>query len=223
DGVDIEDDDAGAARDLASGAADAAGQVHHRHHRAAQVDDAADEHGHQRDRGEGPELDDLADVEDVHGEDFAAELEGQVLPCPVRRLRVADRLLLHQCRHGRRAQKLTNSPPAPVAAAGDGPLPPRLRRGAPAGGAEGGLTWSRRKNSMSVCSCSAWLLISSAVAASSSDADAFCWVARVNWFIAALIWPTPPDCSLEAAAISCTRSEVRRIDGTIACSNCPAP
>ena len=52
---------------------------------------------------------------------------------------------------------------------------------------------STRKNGISCCSCSAWPPISSAVAASSSEAEAFCCVAWFNWPMAPLIWPTPAD------------------------------
>ena len=51
-------------------------------------------------------------------------------------------------------------------------------------------------------------LISSAVAASSSELDAFCCVVWLSWLTAALICPTPDDCSSDAAVISCTRSDV---------------
>ena len=47
----------------------------------------------------------------------------------------------------------------------------------------GSYTVSILKNSIACCNCSAWPLISSAVAASSSEAEAFCWVI---WFICAL-------------------------------------
>ena len=60
------------------------------------------------------------------------------------------------------------------------------------------------------------------MAASSSEAEAFCWVAWLSWTIAPLIWPTPVDCSEDAAAISWTRSEVLRMLGTIAVSSVPA-
>ncbi len=75
---------------------------------------------------------------------------------------------------------------------------------------------------MLCCSCSACALISSAVAASSSDALAFCWVVWLNCTTAELIWLTPEDCSSEAADISCTRSEVRLMLGTIESSKRPA-
>lgn len=51
---------------------------------------------------------------------------------------------------------------------------------------------------------------------------AFCWVVWFNWLTAKLIWPTPLDCSVEAAVISCTKSEVLRMLGTISASNLPA-
>ena len=51
------------------------------------------------------------------------------------------------------------------------------------------------KNAIVCCSCSACPLISSAVAASSSELDAFCCVVWLNWPTAELIWPTPDDCS----------------------------
>ena len=74
---------------------------------------------------------------------------------------------------------------------------------------------SSLKKPINCCSCSAWPLISSAVAASSSEAEAFCWVVWLSWPIALLICPTPVACSCEAAAISCTSSEVFWIAGTI--------
>jgi hypothetical protein len=75
----LDDDDAGAPGDLGALAAEAAGQVDHRHHRAAQVDHPADEGRHHRDLGDAAVLDDLLDVEDADGEHLAAEEEGEVL------------------------------------------------------------------------------------------------------------------------------------------------
>src|SRR5262245_28614970 len=81
---------------------------------------------------------------------------------------------------------------------------------------------SSLKNAMVCCNCSAWLLISSEVAASSSELEAFCCVVWLSWPTAELIWPTPEDCSSEAAVISCTRSEVFLMFGTIWSSSWPA-
>src|SRR5471030_131128 len=71
-------------------------------------------------------------------------------------------------------------------------------------------------------SCSAWALISSAVAASSSELAALSWVVWLSCPTAPLICRTPDDCSSDAAAISCTRSEVLRMLGTMASSSRPA-
>src|SRR5471030_3086295 len=55
------------------------------------------------------------------------------------------------------------------------------------------------KKDIEFCSCSAWPLISSAVAASCSELDAFCWVVWLSCPSAALICPTPADASSYAA------------------------
>ncbi|MOA17544.1 hypothetical protein D3C78_1378080 [compost metagenome] len=72
------------------------------------------------------------------------------------------------------------------------------------------------------CSCTAWPLISSEVEDSSSEAEAFTWVVCASWVTARLICSRPVFCSREAEAISCTRSAVLRIDGTILSSSSPA-
>src|SRR5690606_29170090 len=81
---------------------------------------------------------------------------------------------------------------------------------------------ARRQKARGCWSCSAWALISSAVAASSSEAEAFCWVSWLSCSMAPLICTAPDDCSPEAAAISCTRSEVFWIAGTICPRRSPA-
>ena len=63
---------------------------------------------------------------------------------------------------------------------------------------------------MRAAACAA---ISSAVELSSSAAEALRCVTWSTWAMALLIWPTPDDCSSEAAATSCTSSAVLRIDG----------
>jgi hypothetical protein len=51
---------------------------------------------------------------------------------------------------------------------------------------------STMKKAISSCSCPACPLISSAMAASSSDEQAFCCVIWLTWPMAVLIWLTHP-------------------------------
>ncbi len=51
--------------------------------------------------------------------------------------------------------------------------------------------------------------------ASSSLAEAFCWITVSSWTMALPIWSEPEDCSREAEAISWTRSAVFLMSGTI--------
>ena len=74
---------------------------------------------------------------------------------------------------------------------------------------------------MSCWSASACDDISSAVDESSSAADAFRCVTWSTVPIAFETWPTPADCSADAAATSCTRSAVFRIAGTSSTMSCP--
>ncbi len=78
-----------------------------------------------------------------------------------------------------------------------------------------------RKKAINCCRASACEDISSAVEASSSEAEALRWVTWSTWLMALLIWPTPADCSWEAAATSCTRSAVLLMAGTRSSSRRP--
>jgi hypothetical protein len=74
---------------------------------------------------------------------------------------------------------------------------------------------------MSCWSDSAWVAISSAVEASSSDAEALRWVTWSIIPMALLIWATPDDCSWLAAATSWTSSAVFLMAGTSSERSCP--
>src|SRR5579872_7218482 len=78
-----------------------------------------------------------------------------------------------------------------------------------------------RKNVISCCNCSDCAASSSAVLDNSSAEDAFRCVTASTCDIAWLICVTPLDCSVEAAATSCTRSAVFLIEGTSSVSSCP--
>jgi hypothetical protein len=75
----FDDDDAGALARHRLRPAEAGRQVHHRHHRAAQVDHAADRVRHHRHFGDAAEFDDLLHRHDADAERFAAQHEGEVL------------------------------------------------------------------------------------------------------------------------------------------------
>lgn len=75
----LDDDDAGAPSDHGRCVAEAAAQIDHRDHGAAEVDHAADRVGHHWHHRQVAVLDDFPDVEDAHGEQFIAQLEGEAL------------------------------------------------------------------------------------------------------------------------------------------------
>src|SRR5690606_2865274 len=169
----------------------------------------------QRNRRDPGVLDDLADGVDSHAIGFATQVEHQVLPYQFE--------IFLGLSHGT-PQKLTKSfsstesVDTTLCAAPRG-LAGRALRALP--DARSARCCSVLKNCMTLCSCSAWLLISSAVAESSSEAEALAWVVLESSTMAPLIWSIPERCSCDAAAISLTRSAVLPIDGSISSSSVP--
>jgi hypothetical protein len=108
---------------------------------------------------------------------------------------------------------------AGTTAAENGAEPAAFRSADACGGSSGAR--SVTKNAIICCSASACDAISSAVDASSSDADAVRCVTWSTSVMARLICVTPSACSVDAAATSRTRSDVLRIVGTSSVRSLP--